>query len=121
MIAKYKSHLKRFCRNYTEVENYQEAVSSPDRWDLHHRMEIQPDGVKLSRQWMIEHDIYYHLDPFMLIFLPHSVHQRMHLEVKNPLKGKTGDNHPSWKGDDVTQRTKRKRLWKASRKAKEKV
>lgn len=121
MIGKSKSRLKRFCRNYTEVENYQEALSSPDRWDLHHRMEIQPDGVLLSTEWMKEHNIYYDLDPCMMIFLPHSVHQRMHLAVKNHLKGKTDDKHPSWKGDEAKHHSKYMRLRRAARKAKEKV
>lgn len=33
------------------IEGYAEAVASPEKYVLHHRAEIQPDGVHCSRQW----------------------------------------------------------------------
>lgn len=149
MIARVEK-LKKYCSNYMDIENYQEAVSSPDRWDLHHRMEIQPDGIKLSRQWMIEHDIYYNVDPCMLIFLAHDEHAKIHNSGKdnnmfgrkhsissrekissnrtgkclgedNKMFGINPIDHPKWKGDQASDHTKRLRLKRCGVNFKEEV
>ena len=61
-----------------EVEGYSEAIASPEKYVLHHRMEIQPDGTRLSKQWMIDHGIYFNLHPCMLVFMPADAHNAMH-------------------------------------------
>lgn len=78
MICEYT--VSKFCSgNITEIENYDKAISdNTQTWHCHHRMEIQPDGTRLSRKRMIEHDIYYNVDPCMLIFLTESEHRRIH-------------------------------------------
>jgi len=75
-----KYHMARYVkgRHIEDIEGYSEAISSPLKYVLHHRMEIQPDGVRLSKQWMIDHDIYYDLDPCMLIFMEDSEHRKLH-------------------------------------------
>ena len=79
MIGKSLKYRKYFdWTRIAEIENYQEAISSPDLWVLHHRMEIQPDGVILSIQWMIDHDIYFNQDPCMLIFMRSIDHKKLH-------------------------------------------
>lgn len=60
------------------VEGYAEAVSSPLKYVLHHRAEIQPDGLNVSKKWLKEHHIYYGREPFELIFLEDSAHRKMH-------------------------------------------
>lgn len=71
--------VNKFCNgDISEIENYSEAVADKECWHCHHRMEIQPDGVRLKRKWMIEHGIYYDVDPFMLIFLKESDHRKLH-------------------------------------------
>lgn len=62
----------------SEIENYEAALNSPELWVCHHRMEIQPDGTLLSKQWMIDHDIYFNADPCMLIFMRDSEHKHLH-------------------------------------------
>lgn len=61
-----------------EVEGYSEAIASPEKYVLHHRMEIQPDGTRLSKQWMINHGIYFNLHPCMLVFMPADEHNALH-------------------------------------------
>lgn len=116
-MYKINRHLQKFCKRYEEIENFREAISSPEPYQLHHRMEIQPDGTILSREWMKEHGIYYHLDPCMLIFLTTAEHRKLHTKGENhPLFGKhhnagslqkmsevkIGAKNPFWKGDNVT-------------------
>lgn len=75
------------CRRYCQegklplVEGYAEAVSSPLKYALHHRAEIQPDGLSVSRKWLKEHHIYYDREPFELIFLEAGAHRKMHNEA----------------------------------------
>lgn len=79
MICEYT--VNKFCTgNIEEIENYDLAIADTNEtWHCHHRMEIQPDGVRLSKKWMVEHDIYYGLDPCMLIFLRTSEHRALHV------------------------------------------
>ena len=116
-MYKIGKRLEKYCDKYEEIENFSEAISSPEKYQLHHRMEIQPDGTRLSRAWMKEHGIYYHLDPCMLIFLSTTEHRKLHTAKENhPLYGKRhsddslkkmsevkmGSKNPFWKGDNVT-------------------
>ena len=61
------------------IENYNEAVSSSEQFELHHRLELTLDGEfahtakELKRLGM-----YYHRPYFELIFLPRTVHARIH-------------------------------------------
>ena len=92
MVSKYCSG------DISEIENYDKAIVDSEKWECHHRMEIQPDGVRLTKQWMIDHDIYYNVDPCMLIFLPIAEHKSLHHknkvvsnEIRNKLaKSQTG-------------------------------
>lgn len=79
-----KYHMSKYCESgrLQEIEGYAEAISSPEKYVLHHRMEIQPDGTKLSKQWMIDHDIYYGLHPCMLVFMKDSEHRKLHAPRK---------------------------------------
>src|SRR5574344_1818273 len=79
MIAnKYK--VKKYCEDYKKIENYDEAVKSPLRYDLHHRREISENK---SKKQLIAENLYYGRPPEELIFLEHSEHIRLHKEGKN--------------------------------------
>ena len=75
------------------IEGYEEAVSSPEKYVLHHRAEIQPDGVHCSRQWLKEHHIYWNRPYWELIFMKDTEHRKMHMK----------DYHSSkfWKDSNV--------------------
>ena len=74
MIASIKI-LEKYCKDYTKIENYEEAVKSPLRYDLHHRLEI--DEMQ-SRSDLIFLHLYYNRPPEELIFLAHGEHVRLH-------------------------------------------
>lgn len=74
-------YLKKYCKDYTKIENYEEALKSPLRYDLHHRLEISE--IK-SRKDLIVENLYYDRPPEELVFLEHGEHMRLHQEGKNP-------------------------------------
>lgn len=74
MIAKIKL-LKKYCSEYTKIENYEEAVKSPLRYDLHHRREISENK---SRKQLISENLYYGRPLEELIFIEHGEHKRLH-------------------------------------------
>lgn len=119
---------KRYCREpLSNVENYEVAVSSPDRYDLHHKDEIKilPSGIEVrrSREELKEGGRYWHCPANELIFLPRVEHIKIHMyKYRHPLYGRKGPEgekngmwnirmnmHPSWKGDAASDRTKRNR------------
>lgn len=70
--------VKQFCcEDISLIENYEEALNSPDVWDCHHRLEIQGDK-RFSRRELIEMKQYYERPASELIFLTHSDHTRLH-------------------------------------------
>ena len=74
MIASTKI-LEKYCKNYKNIENYEDAVRSPLIYDLHHRLEI---SEMQSVSDLIFLHLYYHRPPEELIFLEHGEHQRLH-------------------------------------------
>lgn len=102
---------KRFCKgDYREIENYDLAIADTENtWELHHRDEVQPDGVVLSRKWMQEHGIYNSVPPYSLIYLHPIEHRKLHL---------TDDMNPCWKGDSAKATAKyhrAKKLFRANK------
>ena len=61
------------------IENYEEAVNSKERWICHHRLELDDDGNFLnSRSDLKKKGLYFDRPPEELIFLPKSVHSKIH-------------------------------------------
>ena len=79
MITNIKS-LEKYCKDYKNIENYEDAVKSPLRYDLHHRLEI--DEMQ-SASDLIAENLYYYRPPEELIFLEHRDHCRLHQEGKH--------------------------------------
>lgn len=68
--------VKRFCKNYSLIENYNLAVlDNTQIWCCHHRKEI--DEHKTMQQ-LKQEGIYYDRPPEELIFLKRSEHQKLH-------------------------------------------
>lgn len=70
----------RFCRkeDIPNIEGYGLAVSSPLKFVIHHRNEVQPDGVICSKKWLQEHHLYYGRPAHELIFMEDSAHRSLH-------------------------------------------
>ncbi len=65
---------KRFCKDFTKIENYEKAMADTTQmWDCHHRAEIIYASKELKDKCM-----YYNVLPCDLIFLTHSDHIRLH-------------------------------------------
>ena len=100
MIANIKI-LEKYCTDYKNIENYDEAIKSPLRYDLHHRREISESK---SKKQLIEENLYYGRPASELIFLDQREHVSLHNKGinhkgdKNPMYGKPSPNrgkHPS--------------------------
>ena len=75
MINKNTRYLEKYCTDYKNIENYAEALSSPLKYDLHHRREISEHKSKSD---LIEENLYYNRPAEELIFLEHGEHIRLH-------------------------------------------
>lgn len=85
--------VERYCKNYEQIENYQEAVSSPEKWDCHHRNEID---MNLSKKELKERGLYYNCPASELIFLTHGAHTSLHHKekvVSNETRKRISDAH----------------------------
>lgn len=79
MINKKLKVIRRYCKEYEMIENYQEAVKSQILWECHHRLELDAEGNFLnSRDDLKEKGLYYHRPPEELIFLTKSDHRKIH-------------------------------------------
>jgi hypothetical protein len=79
MIANIKI-LEKYCTDYKNIENYDTAIKSPLRYDLHHRNEISEHK---SKKQLITENLYYNRPPEELVFLEHGEHMRLHREGKH--------------------------------------
>lgn len=78
------NNVKNFCcEDISNIENYEEALNSPEMYDCHHRMETHRRNGKervtrLSKQDLIDWNIYYNRPSSELIFLTRSEHTKLH-------------------------------------------
>ena len=79
-----------FCKeSLDQVENYQQALAEDFAgWCIHHRLEIQPDGTRVSRQQLIDQDLYYGRPASELVFMRNSEHLSLHNTGNTYMKGK---------------------------------
>lgn len=68
------------CEDISLIENYEEAVNSDEKYDCHHRLEIQ-DEKSVSLKYLQEQNLYYKRPAKELIFLKHTVHISMHGKI----------------------------------------
>lgn len=90
MISVEASH---YCRESLEaIEGYERAVSSSEQWDLHHRLEVSPDGKPVyTRKQLRQLDLLYHRPASELIFLPHGEHMALHARSTKGFKSHSAE------------------------------
>ena len=80
----------KFCSEPLDnVEHYEEAKADNFAgWCIHHRLEIQPDGTRVSAKELIDQGLYYDRPASELIFMRRPEHNRLHLIGNTYTKGK---------------------------------
>lgn len=85
-----KQTIKKYCcEDISLIENFDIAVNSPDKWDCHHRKEIE-NGRIVSVKELKEQGLYYNRPAEELIFLSKIEHMSLHH------KGKSGERNPMY-------------------------
>ena len=79
-----KKYNHKFCSEPLElVENYQQAEADDFKgWCIHHRLEIQPDGTRVSAKELIDHNLYYGRPASELVFMRCDEHSYLHNKDK---------------------------------------
>lgn len=104
---------KRYCcEDISLIENYNDAIKSPEIWDCHHRLETD---LGLSAQELMDTNRYDNVEAKYLIFLTHREHTSLHTKgvnhkgENNPMYGvhKYGKEHPRY-GTHHSEESKQK-------------
>lgn len=83
MISK-NAKYKRYCDDIAKIEGYEEAVSSPEKYVIHHRREVQ-NGVQIwTRHELINIGHYFNVDASDLIFMKQKDHTSLHKNAYDP-------------------------------------
>ena len=77
MIDKYRVRTY-CCEDISNIENYEIAIKSPNKWVCHHRLEIKDNGVRVGYKELIKMGLYYKRPAKELIFLSSIEHGRLH-------------------------------------------
>ena len=92
------------CESLELVENYASAKADDFKgWCMHHRLEIQPDGTRVSRQELKDKGLYFGRPASELIFMRFGEHSAMHNAGNSHAKGSK-----SKKGQHLSAETRQK-------------
>ena len=93
MTDKQKYNWRAFCNeSIDQIENYKQAEADDFKgWCIHHRLEIQPDGTRVSMQELKDKNLYYGRPASELVFMKVGEHMTLHWIGNTFNKGK----HPS--------------------------
>lgn len=75
------NRIKRYCKDYKKIEGYEQAINDESQiWECHHRFET---AVGLTKQQLIDCDLYYDRPSCELIFLTKNEHTKIHHKGKH--------------------------------------
>ena len=85
MTGSKKHNRHKFCSEPLElVENYKQAEAENFKgWCIHHRLEIQQDGTRVSAQELIDKGLYWHRPAEELVFMRCGEHVSLHSKGKH--------------------------------------
>ena len=96
--------VKKFCKDYTKIENYEEAVNDTTQtWICHHIL-----GEILTRSQLLDHEFYYDVPPCMLKFVTRSEHNHLHMKGKKLSEEHRRKLYKANKGKHPSEETRRK-------------
>ena len=82
---------KKYCKNFTEIENYEIAYKDAEQWICHHKLE----NIFTHKQ-LKEMGLYYNLKPGELMFIKQSNHNgnpKLHIGCKIQYQSYIGKGH----------------------------
>ena len=85
MTYRQKYNWRAFCNeSIYQIENYQQAEAEGFKgWCMHHRLEIQPDGTRVSMQELKSKGLYYSRPASELVFMRFGEHMKLHMTGKH--------------------------------------
>lgn len=100
--------VKKFCKDYTKIENYEEAMNDTTQtWHCHHIL-----GEILTKQQLLDHDFYYDIPPCMLKFVTPTEHRALHNHCSEETRKKMSEAKKGEKnhfyGKTHTEETRKK-------------
>ena len=114
MTKAQRLYWKSYCSEPIEnIENYQQALAENFKWwDIHHRLEIQKDGTRVSRQELIDQNLYYGRPASELVFMRREEHISLHhkdkvISADTHLKLSV-NNGRFWKGKHLSEESRQK-------------
>lgn len=95
---------KNYCKDYTKIENYEEAVNDKSEvWECHHR-----NGSHYTENELKDLGLYYNCPPCELIFLTRKEHEKQP-HIGKYYEGLRKKGKPTWnKGKKLSEEHKRK-------------
>ena len=83
-----------FCKDFTKIENYSKAILDTTQvWDCHHRLEThykkggkwieRNKDEQITKEQLIKDELYYNVEPCMLIFIRQDEHRRLHYKDRH--------------------------------------
>lgn len=107
-------NIKLYCKDdVSKIENYEEAVSSKEQYDVHHRLEFTINGeYAKSTEELKRLGMYYNRPYYELVLMKHSEHAKLHRPYRNidytkHVKKFAGENNPFF-GKHHTEEKKNK-------------
>ena len=97
------------CEDISLIENYNEAINdSKNKWELHHRFEIQNGKLVYTKKDLIDLNLYWNRPASELIFLARKEHKALHRYVDGNFdrRGKSPWN----KGKHLSDEDKMKKM-----------
>ena len=85
MTYRQKYNWRAFCNeSIYQIENYQQAEAENFKgWCMHHRLEIQSDGTRVSMQELKSKGLYYSRPASELVFMRFGEHMKLHMTGKH--------------------------------------
>ena len=103
MTRNQKANRHKFCSEPLElVENYMAAKADDfEGWCMHHKLEIKPDGTRVSAKELIDQGLYYDRPANELVFIRRGEHATLH---------RTGKHHSAETRQKMSESRKGKHL-----------
>ena len=104
-----RGYWKSYCSEpLDKIEHYEEALAEDFAgWCIHHRLEIQPDGTRVSAQELKDKGLYYNRPASELVFMRREEHISLHhkdkvISADTHLKMSVNNGH-FWKGRTLSE------------------